>query len=186
MAVEGTRELGARILLTITVILVVIAPVIARVAVTRGQAEAELGGPWTTHIRQIDRALGEKDLTGAVRAWHEAYAAAMGHPRWEGLLEVGDASLRIGEAPTVATTFVGKARRAYLAGLFRARDQGSLEGVLRAADAFAALGDREVVQRSLRMAEAVAAHGADRYAMDHLRAASERLMSRLAPAEPQP
>jgi hypothetical protein len=40
--------------------------------------------------------------------------------------------------------------------LLRARDLQSLDGLLRAAEAFAALGDQDVLAESLRIAEALA------------------------------
>jgi hypothetical protein len=182
MAEEETKDLATRILLTVTVIFVVIAPVVARVAVTRGQTAVEVERPWVTHLELVDRALAERNMSAAVHAWQDAYAAAARPPRWEGLLDVGDASLRIGETPALASSSLGKARGAYLAGLFRARHQGSLEGVLRAAGAFAALGDRDVVQGSLRIAAEIATRHADGEAMDQVRTAGERLMARLESA----
>jgi hypothetical protein len=144
MAEEEKKDLGMRILLTLTLVFVVIAPVVARVAVTRGQTAGEVERPWAAHLELVDQALAKRNMTAATGAWQDAYAAAARPPRWEGLLDVGDASLRLGE--TLAPSFVGKARGAYLAGLFRARHQGSLEGVLRAAGAFASLG----IERSSR------------------------------------
>jgi len=55
---------------------------------------------------------------------------------------------------------VSAARRAYLAGLFRARGEGSLPDVLRAAEGFAALGDHAIVEQALAIAAPLAA-GAD-------------------------
>jgi hypothetical protein len=60
------------------------------------------------------------------------------------MLAVGDARLRIDQSTGPGNTAVAKAREAYLAALFRARQEGSLEGVIRAAEAFDALGDVEV------------------------------------------
>ena len=48
------------------------------------------------------------------------------------------------------------ARQAYLGALFRARAEASLDGVLRATEAFATLGDRDVAEEGLRIAESVA------------------------------
>jgi hypothetical protein len=51
---------------------------------------------------------------------------------------------------------VPRARDLYLSALFRARDAGSLDGVLRLAAAFDSLGDREVALQALRMARRLA------------------------------
>jgi hypothetical protein len=66
---------------------------------------------------------------------------------WEPLLRVGDEARLRGDTPA--------ARRAYLAGLFRARGESSLDGVLLAAEAFADLGDREVARHAVGMASAL-------------------------------
>lgn len=63
---------------------------------------------------------------------------------WEAVQRVGDAARARGDAPA--------ARRAYLTALFRARGERSLVGVLAAAEGVKALGDREVVERALRIA----------------------------------
>jgi len=112
--------------------------------------------PWATHIRLMDEALAEKNVTAAEGAWHDAYLAAVGSRLWLGMVEVGDASLRIGAAAGFRKTAEATARRAYLAALFRARELASLDGVLRTAVAFAALGDREVAGQCLRIAESLA------------------------------
>jgi hypothetical protein len=67
------------------------------------------------------------------------------------LLRLGDEARARGDAPA--------ARRAYLAGLFRARGERSLPDVLWAAEGFAALGDAAVVGEALAMAAPLAAGG---------------------------
>lgn len=120
-----------------------------------GDRPRESGGeaPWAAHIRALDEALVRRDVSTAEGAWHRAYVAALGSGRWEGMLEVGDAYLRIGDATTGRRAAAAKARPAYLSALFRARSAGSLDGVLRSAEAFAALGDLEVVDHCLRIAQ---------------------------------
>ena len=130
---------------------------------------------WTVHIRQVDDALAKHDLSAAERAWHNAYAAALGSRRWEGMVEVGDAVRRIGATGGSRTAAHARARRIYLTALFRARQQGSLDGVLRAAEAFSALGDPQVVVQCLRIAERLAAQGRDAKARDRVLAFSQRL-----------
>ncbi|MFQ5881845.1 MAG: hypothetical protein ACE5I9_05165 [Candidatus Methylomirabilales bacterium] len=112
---------------------------------------------WTTHIRRVHEALAEKDISGAEWAWHYAYVAALRSRSWEDMVEVGDAALRIGEAAGFRQGSADRARQSYLVALIRARFQESLDGVLRTAQAFAALGDREAVDQSLQIAKGLAA-----------------------------
>jgi hypothetical protein len=95
-------------------------------------------------------------VAAALSAWHAAYGAALGSRRWDGFADVGDAYLRIGRASGAPARTVPRARDLYLSALFRARDTGSLDGVLRVASAFDNLGDREVVQQAVRMAHRLA------------------------------
>jgi hypothetical protein len=71
---------------------------------------------------------------------------------WERAMQIGDEARQRGDVPA--------ARRAYVAALFRARGERSLPGVLDAAERFAALGDRDVVEHALGMAAPLG--GADR------------------------
>lgn len=113
--------------------------------------------PWRAHIRTVDEALARRDVSAAVRAWHSASVAVQTSRSWEGWLEAGDAYLRIGEVSGFRKASEPKARQFYLEAFFRARAQRALDGVLRAAEAFAALGDREVAEQCLRTAERFAA-----------------------------
>lgn len=137
----------------------------------RGAGEA----PWARALGEVDGALARKNVSAAELAWHHAYGAALRSRRWEGLVEVGDAYLKIGRAAGRPRAWEAKARRIYLAALFRARQQGSLDGVLRTTEAFAALGDHEVVRQGLRIAERMAAESPDAGAVDRTRALRERL-----------
>ena len=85
-------------------------------------------GPWREYIRAMDLALAEANATAAVGAWRNAYAAALGTPGWRGLVEVAAASLRIGATPGFANASEALARETYRTALFRARQQGSLNG----------------------------------------------------------
>jgi len=67
------------------------------------------------------------------------------------LLRLGDEARGRGD--------VAAARRAYLAGLFRARGERSLSDVVWAAEGFAALGDDAVVAEALAMAAPLARGG---------------------------
>jgi hypothetical protein len=59
-------------------------------------------------------------------------------------------------APATRQPWEADARQAYLGALFRARAEASLDGVLRATGAFATLGDRDIAEEGLRIAESVA------------------------------
>jgi hypothetical protein len=116
----------------------------------------ESGGMVTSHLSAVDAALAAGDVPAAVRAWHEAYGAALGSRRWEGFADAGDAYLRITRASGSPAGGISRARDLYLSALFRASGSGSLDGVLRLASAFAELGDDEVVTHSLRIARRLA------------------------------
>jgi hypothetical protein len=116
--------------------------------------------PWTEHIKAMDAALRVGDVGRAQTEWREAYGAALGSRRWEGFADAGDAVLRLGRASGAPAAGVPRARELYLAALFRARDTGSLDGVLRVADSFKGLGDRDVTMAAVRMADRLAAKGA--------------------------
>lgn len=139
---------------------------------------------WKAHLRTVDRALERNDISSAVRAWHDAYVSALGTRRWEGMVEVGDAYLRIGEVAKGRKAAEAKARQAYLTALFRARNEGSLDGVLRSLQAFAALGDREVLERGLYIAERLAAATPDLEARARVRAVREQLAGQFSATGP--
>ncbi len=144
------------------------------------------GSPWAAPIQQMDEALARKDIGGAERAWHAAYLAALAGRRWEGRLAVGEAYLRIGDAAKGPRTAAAKARANYIAALFLAREQRSLDGVLRVTEAFAALGDREVVDACLRIADRLALGGGDPRAPARVRAFREQLATRFVEVEGRP
>lgn len=112
--------------------------------------------PWASHLREMDEALAHRNVEAAEGAWHDAYTAALASRLWQGMVEVGDASLRIGAVRGFRKASEATARQSYLAALSRARLLGSLEGVLRTAQALAALRDRDVVEQCLRIAEHLA------------------------------
>ncbi len=155
-----------------------------RLAVTQGRAghrsapEGDHSAPWTIHLRRADEARVREDLGDADQAWREAYRAARMSQRWEGMVEVGDAYLRIGESFGFRAAAEARARQLYLAALFNARGSGSLDGVLRAGEAFAVLGDRDVVEQSLRVAEQLAARPRDTQAQDRVRAFRQQMTAR--------
>jgi hypothetical protein len=113
----------------------------------------------------------------AARVWQEARSAALRSGAWSALVEVGDASLRIGELAAARGGARAEARGLYLRALFQARAQGSLDGVLRVTEAFAGLGDQDVVERGLRVARQLAAAQGPA-AWDRVREATIRLGAR--------
>jgi hypothetical protein len=53
--------------------------------------------PWTAYLDEVELALAAGDRARAMRAWSDAQTAAFASRRWEPLLDVGDASLRVGD-----------------------------------------------------------------------------------------
>jgi len=108
--------------------------------------------PLARRLGAIDEALGRRDVGGAIREWRDVYGVALGARRWEAMVTLGDAALRIdgaaGRPVGRPTGFRAEARQAYLRALFLARSAGSAEGVERVALAFATLGDTEMAARA--------------------------------------
>src|SRR5262245_5069738 len=116
-------------------------------------ASAIAATPWASHVAAVDAALRVRDLSAASAAATEAYRAAQASRRWDGLVEAADAYLRVADAAGAPQAGVPRARELYLAALFRARDAGSVEGVVRVAEAFDSLGDREAADHAIRTAQ---------------------------------
>ena len=150
---------------TIVFAVLVVAALFADTAVRRTREVRGAGRPlaitaeWTERLERIAAALAARDTANAVLAWRDAYAYAVHTGSWEHLAAAGHAALRIGDAPEFGESSRAAARRSYLRALVSARGDGSLEGILRICDAFATLGDRDVV------------HGCVRIARDHARTA---------------
>jgi len=132
---------------------------------------------WRTHLQSLEEALTRNDLAGAELRWSQAYAAALKSRHWEGLMAAGDAYRRLGARGGFQQIAVAKARQTYLAALFRARSEKSLEGVLQAARGFAELGDEAVVERCLQIARLVAAETRDPRGDARVRAFTERWLT---------
>ena len=112
--------------------------------------------PWVAPLRTMDAAIEEGDRALAVRAWREAYGAALDDPGWRGLIEVAAACTRIGRLPNFGTAARARARETYWTAQFRARQQRSITGVLKAAEGFGALGDTAMVAQCIRIAQSLA------------------------------
>lgn len=126
---------------------------------------------WASSLREMEEATARGDIRVAVRLRDETYRAAVTGRTWEGFLAAGDAVLRLGDLTQNRGAAEPDARRLYLAALFRARSQYSLEGVLQATDAFARLGDRDVVAQGLAIARDLA--GSDPAAQARVRMAAD-------------
>jgi len=115
--------------------------------VAAGDAEA-----WVPYVASVDRALDARDIGRASRQWRDAYGVALRSQRCEAMLAAGEAALRIRRASSAMGGFDAEARQCFLIALFRARAERSVDGVMRAAEAFRQLGDTAVVEGALRMA----------------------------------
>jgi len=134
--------------------------------------------PWTAHLETMDVAIAASNASAAVLAWRHAYSSALDQPGWRGLVDVAGAALRIGAIPGFKKAAESRARESYWTALFRARRQGSLNGVLDAAEAFGALGDRVMVEQCIRIAERLALLTGDAEAADRVRALATGLTQR--------
>ena len=146
-------------------------------------AESQIA--WKAQLEKVDDAVSRNDLTQAVMLWREAYAAALRSRHWEGMVAVAEAYRRLGGLAGFARASEAKARQIYLAALFRARQEGSLDGVLRVAEAFADLGDREVVDRCIDIARTVAVQARDARGEQRVRVFTERWAARKLEVEKQ-
>ncbi|OLC13263.1 MAG: hypothetical protein AUH29_13150 [Candidatus Rokubacteria bacterium 13_1_40CM_69_27] len=156
----------------LVVVALMIALAIAEAMGSERTPVAGMDAPWADDVVAVDEALAAKDLTAARWTLQRAYGVALGSRRWEGMIDVGDAAVRIGDVP--------RARNAYLAAVFRARTQRSLEGALRAAEASAGLGDRPVAEQCLRVAQELGGH--DPGALTRVGDLAQRLADRSAAA----
>ena len=128
---------------------------------------------WASSLREMEEATARGDVMSAAAARQETYRAAVSSRTWEGFLAAGDAVLRLGDLTQSRGAAEPDARRLYLAALFRARSQDSLDGVLQATEAFARLGARDVVARGLSIARDLA--GSDPVAQARVRMAADGL-----------
>src|SRR5262245_16970564 len=82
------------------------------------------------------------NIQTGIRTIEAAHRRAVHDGRWEALIDVGDAYRQIAGRSGKPEAMNQKARDAYGAALRSARHAESLDGVLRAAEAFGQLGDR--------------------------------------------
>ncbi|HZE36664.1 MAG TPA: hypothetical protein VE482_09215 [Candidatus Eisenbacteria bacterium] len=127
---------------------------------------------WASSLREMEEAIARGDVMSAAAVRRETYRAAITSRTWEGFIAAGDAVLRLGDLTQSRGAAEPDARRLYLAALFRAHSQDSLDGVLQATEAFARLGDQEVVARGLSIAHELA--GSDPAAQARVRMIADR------------
>jgi hypothetical protein len=150
------------------------------VVTSRRQAAAPVEPLWVLRVRELDRALAAGNVSAAASVWPVAWHAALATRRWDAMLAVGDAAVRLGRRSRTSSAAHTDARRAYLLAFERARRERSTEGVLRVAEAFAALGDRDVVHDALRVARALAATR-DPGVREHVQLEAARIAAASAP-----
>lgn len=152
MVIDGVPRGFIYVVLAAAALLAALEMTAARGSASAPKAETS----WTSPLRDMDQAIARGDVASAVTARHKVYQAAIASRRWEGFLAAGDAILRLGEVTQRRSMAEPEARRLYLPALFHARSQQSLDGVLLVTEAFARLGDGDVVEKGLRMARDLA------------------------------
>jgi hypothetical protein len=146
----------------------------ARPPVRSDDGQDVVGGRTTdVALARLEHALERGDGRSAERAWQDAYVSAL-RGGWQTRVAVGDAALRLGGTGLVWQTAQARARQNYLAALFVAQGQRSVEGAIWVAEAFLALGDHEPAMQSLRVADALGPPD-DAALRDRLEAVRERL-----------
>jgi hypothetical protein len=166
----ATVLIAAIVMFALTIVIVAVVDAVALTATTALEAPAHV------HYQRADDALAAGDVVLALRHWREGHEVAMASRRWEGLVEAGDLYRRIGARGGFHAAAVVRARDCYLTALLRARGERSLDGVLRATEAFIDLDDAGVVEQGLDIARQVAARDADPRARERV----ERLAARWA------
>jgi hypothetical protein len=167
-------------MIALMLLVVIVTEVIAGHAVA---AESQIA--WKAQLEKVEDAVSRNDLTQAVMLWREAYAAALRSRHWEGMVAVAHTYQRLGGLAGFGRASEAKARQTYRAALFRARQEGSLDGVLQVAEAFADLGDREVVDRCIVIARSVAVQARDARGEQRVRVFTERWAARKLEVEKQ-
>jgi hypothetical protein len=141
---------------------------------------------WDEYITVMDEALTRGDVRAAEMARQGAFLAARGSRRWDAMLAVGDASVRLMRSPDVSLTLRPEVGQIYRWALFRARQQDSLEGVVRVSEAFIEFGDRDAARDGLAMATAMLTASRGHHDItDRVKALSDRLDDQASnPEEP--
>ncbi len=82
-------------------------------------------GLWRPYLDVVEKELEHGHVDVAVRAWQDAYGAALASRSWESMIAVGDAFTVIGRASGTPRGARMNAREAYLTALMRARRDGN-------------------------------------------------------------
>ena len=130
------------IMVALSIIAIVLLAIVLLGRTSHGMriASTEMPRP-LVQIRAIDEALARGDTTAAVRTWQEAYISAAASRRWDVLVDIGDATLRLAEVAGPRRPYEARARTVYLAALFRARAAGVKDAVRGICARFSRLGD---------------------------------------------
>ena len=64
-------------------------------------------GLWRAYLAVVEQELERGHVDAAVRAWHDAYGAALASRSWESMIAVGDAFMAIGRASGSASAARG-------------------------------------------------------------------------------
>jgi hypothetical protein len=123
----------------------------------------------------MEASLAAHDPAAARLEWDAAYSAALRLAEWQGMAAVGEASLRLNGRTGGSDQGRITARGIFQIALTRAQRQGSLDGVLRTAEDFAALGELASARLALRVAQSLAGAHPERYVQARMEALGQRL-----------
>jgi hypothetical protein len=165
-------ETSAAVLTAIALGAMIATAVMVEAMAVHTTAAAE--SPWYVHTSRANLALEAGQLTVAIQHAQEAYAAAVASRRSDGMVEVGHLYRRLGARGRFGEG-VARARQCYLTGLLRARAEGSIDGILRATEAFLELEDEAMVAQGLKFAREVAARDPDPRAHERIALLAARL-----------
>jgi hypothetical protein len=184
---EGAAARGDRwylpLVITGGVVMALLVAGVAALEVLAARTANEPPAAWYASLAEMDEAIARGDIAGAEARWRRAYGQARRSGQWDALIDLGNGYRRLGRAAGDERAADAQARDAYLDGLLRARQVQSVDGVLRAADAFAELGDRDVVEQCLRVAHALATSAADPAVMEQVKRFSDRWAARTLEVE---
>jgi hypothetical protein len=155
--VTGLLGLGAVVAVTLARGASLRLPGAERVGLDSIASAGRHDGGWQGYLEVVDRELAQGHVDVAVRVWQDAYGAALASRSWAGMIAVGDAFVAIGRASGTPSSVRMNAREAYVTALIRARRERSVDGALRAAEAFRRLGEGVLTEQGLRIAAQLAA-----------------------------
>lgn len=148
-----TKRCGVRPLIVATTLFSIL-PSCARIESFLSGARVADNVGLTASLAEGQGEPGRTDASTAHRALKEAYLAALRSRLWESMFEVGDSYSKIGDREN--------ALRCFLIALYRARIEGSANGVLRVAESLAVLGEREFAAQAVAIGQRLAEQKGDR------------------------